>query len=88
MDERKASEQKTATQMADLIGQFLNRLTGNGAIISYSFRNLEIDIPKTSGPHGQELISAKWVVNGEIVISVKTESEFKEVGTFKFGPPS
>jgi hypothetical protein len=63
----------SATQWADLMGQLFDRLTGKGAVISYSFRNLEVDIPKAAGPQGQTLGSAKWVVNGELVIKAQTQ---------------
>ena len=63
-----------ATQWADLMGQLFDRLTGKGAVVSYSFRNLEIDIPKAAGPQGQTLGSAKWVINGEIVIKAQAQS--------------
>jgi hypothetical protein len=63
-----------ATQWADLMGQLFDRLTGKGAVVSYSFRNLEIDIPKAAGPQGQTLGSAKWVINGELVIKAQAQS--------------
>jgi hypothetical protein len=56
------------------MGQLFDRLTGKGAVVSYSFRNLEIDIPKAAGPQGQTLGSAKWVINGELVIKAQAES--------------
>jgi hypothetical protein len=71
------SEEKgtaAATQLADLMGQLFDRLTGKGAVVSYSFRNLEIDIPKAAGPQGQTLGSAKWVINGELVIKAQAQS--------------
>jgi hypothetical protein len=71
------SEEKgtaAATQWADLMGQLFDRLTGKGAVVSYSFRNLEIDIPKAAGPQGQTLGSAKWVINGELVIKAQAQS--------------
>lgn len=63
-----------ATQWADLMGQLFDRLTRKGAVVSYSFRNLEIDIPKAAGPQGQTLGSAKWVINGELVIKAQAQS--------------
>ena len=56
------------------MGQLFDRLTGKGAVVSYSFRNLEIDIPKAAGPQGQTLGSAKWVINGELVIKAQAQS--------------
>jgi hypothetical protein len=69
-------EQRSAptTQWADLLGQLFDRLTGKGAVVSYMFRNLEIDIPRASGPQGQTLGSAKWVINGEFVIKAQAET--------------
>jgi hypothetical protein len=61
-------------QWADLMGQLFDRLTGKGAVVSYGFRNLEIDIPKAAGPQGQTLGSAKWVINGELVIKAQAQS--------------
>ena len=69
----------SATQWADLIGQLFDRLTGKGAVISYSFKNLEVDIPKAAGPQGQTLGSAKWVVNGELVIKAQAQTS-SEIG--------
>ena len=70
----------SATQWADLIGQLFDRLTGKGAVISYSFKNLEVDIPKAAGPQGQTLGSAKWVVNGELVIKAQAQTS-SEIGS-------
>jgi hypothetical protein len=69
----------SATQWADLIGQLFDRLTGKGAVISYSFKNLEVDIPKAAGPQGQTLGRAKWVVNGELVIKAQAQTS-SEIG--------
>lgn len=74
MSEGKQYEkQEQASQWADLAGQLFDRLTGKEAIISYGFRNLEVDVPKASGPQGQNLGSAKWVLNGELVIKAQTK---------------
>jgi hypothetical protein len=77
MEKNQSEEQRSAptTQWADLLGQLFDRLTGKGAVVSYRFKNLEIDIPRASGPQGQTLGSAKWVINGEFVIKAQAESE-------------
>jgi len=41
----------------------------------YEFDNLEIDVPKATGPGGQELGSAKWLVNGSITISSNVQKK-------------
>jgi hypothetical protein len=51
----------------NLLTDVFDRLTGKGAEISYNFQGLEIDIPRAAGPQGQELGSAKWVVNGRLM---------------------
>ena len=58
-------------QWADIIGQLFDRLTGKGASVSYSFDNLVIDLPKAQGPGGQDMGSAKWTINGKIVITAE-----------------
>jgi hypothetical protein len=67
------SSQRT-TQWANLLTDLFDRLTGKGAEISYDFQELEIDIPRAAGPQGQELGSAKWVVNGRLTITARTQS--------------
>ncbi len=53
MSESKVSDQqKMATQWPDLLGQLFDRLTGKEAIITYSFRSLEVEIPRAAGPGG------------------------------------
>jgi hypothetical protein len=77
MEKNQSEEQRSAptTQWADLLGQLFDRLTGKGAVVSYRFKNLEIDIPRATGPQDQTLGSAKWVINGELVIKAQAESE-------------
>jgi hypothetical protein len=74
--EKDQSEQRSAptTQWAELFGQLFDKFTGKGALVSYKFRNLEIDIPRAAGPQGQTLGSAKWVINGELVIKAQAEA--------------
>jgi hypothetical protein len=80
MSESKTSEkQKMETQWPDLLGQLFDRLTGKEAIISYGFRNLEIEVPRAAGPGGQNLGSAKWVLNGDLVIKAQSHKS-NEIG--------
>ncbi len=55
----------------DLISALFDRLTGKEAIITYEFDNLIIDIPRASGPGGKELGSAKWTINGKLIIKAE-----------------
>ena len=64
--------QHTASQWAEIIGQLVDRLTGKGASVTYTFDNLAIDIPRAQGPNGQNLGSAKWTINGRVIITAET----------------
>lgn len=65
------------TQWADLISTLFDRLTGKEAIITYEFDNLIVDIPKAAGPGGKELGSAKWTINGKLIIKAEAHSQSK-----------
>jgi hypothetical protein len=60
-----------ATEWIDIISSLIDRLTGKEAIITYEFDNLAIDIPRASGPGGKELGSAKWIINGKLIIKAE-----------------
>lgn len=65
------------TQWADLISTLFDRLTGKEAVITYEFDNLVVDIPKAAGPGGKELGSAKWTINGRLIIKAEAHSQSK-----------
>ena len=70
--------QQSGSQWAEVIGQLFDRLTGKGASVTYNFDNLVIDIPKAQGPGGQEMGSAKWVINGRIMITGEAHQTSEE----------
>jgi hypothetical protein len=70
--------QETGSQWAELIAQLFDRLTGKGASVTYKFGNLEIDIPKAVGPGGRDMGSAKWTINGTIVITAEAHHTSEE----------
>jgi hypothetical protein len=70
----KSMQEGSATQWAELMGQLFDRLTGKGAVVSYSFKNLEVDIPRAAGPQGQNLVSAKWIINGDLIIKAQAQT--------------
>jgi len=39
--------------------------------VTYTFDNLEINLPEAVGPDGKTLGSAKWTVNGKILIKAE-----------------
>jgi hypothetical protein len=68
---RKSITQQTASQWAEVIAQLVDNLTGRNMSITYNFENLTIDVPKAQGPGGRDLGSARWTVNGRIVINAE-----------------
>ena len=53
---------------SDVVKDIVDKLTGKDMEVTYDFENLEIDIPKATGPEGKELGSAKWKINGKSVL--------------------
>jgi hypothetical protein len=70
--------QQISSQWAEVIAQLFDRLTGKGASVTYNFDNLVIDIPKAQGPGGREMGSAKWVINGKIMITGEAHQTSEE----------
>ena len=68
-------QQEMEAQWPELLGHLFDKLTGKGAIITYGFRNLEVEIPREAGQAGQNLGSAKWVLNGDLVIKAQSNSQ-------------
>jgi hypothetical protein len=64
-----------STQWVDLISALFDRLTGKEAVVTYEFDNFVVDIPKAAGPGGKELGSAKWTVNGKLIIKAEAISK-------------
>ncbi len=59
------------SKWSETISKVLDKLIGKDLEVTYTFDNLEIDIPKAQGPNGKELGSAKWKIDGKIVISTE-----------------
>ena len=69
------TQEKNANQWAELLTQLVDKITGKDVSITYRFDNLEINVPKATGPKGQELGSAKWSINGKVVIHSHLENK-------------
>jgi hypothetical protein len=54
-------------QWADLLADLFDKLTGKEAEVTYTFDN----VPEAVGPDGKTLGSAKWTVNGKILIKAE-----------------
>lgn len=57
------------SQLPEIIKQVVDKLTGKDMEVTYDFQNLQIDVPRVSGPGGKELGSARWKINGKFVLS-------------------
>jgi hypothetical protein len=73
--ENKDDTQERASQWTELLTQLLDKITGKDVAITYRFDNLEINVPKATGPKGQELGSARWNINGKVVIHSQLENK-------------
>jgi protein subunit release factor B len=71
-------EQNTS-KWSEIAKGLVDKLTGKDMAVTYEFDNLEIDIPKASGPGGQEIGSAKWKINGKFIISTKVQDKSEGV---------
>jgi hypothetical protein len=69
MEELGKGSKENTSDWTELVSQLMEKLTGKDMAITYEFENLEIDVPKATGPGGKELGSAKWKIDGKFVIS-------------------
>jgi hypothetical protein len=73
-----SATQQSSSQWAEIIAQLFDRLTGKGASVTYNFDNLVIDLPRAQGPGGREMGSAKWIINGRIMITGEAHQTSEE----------
>ncbi|HKQ20417.1 MAG TPA: hypothetical protein VJS91_00130 [Nitrososphaeraceae archaeon] len=64
-----------ASQLSEIIKQVVDKLTGKNMEVTYDFQNLQIDVPRVSGPEGKELGSAQWKINGKFILSTALLNE-------------
>lgn len=57
----------------DLISQLFDTLTGKEAVIEYTFDNFSVDLPKSIGPDGKNILTAKWTINGKLIIKAEAK---------------
>lgn len=65
------SSKERTLDWADLISKTIERLTGKDLSISYTFDNLEIEVPKTYSMTETSSVGANWKINGKITISTE-----------------
>ena len=69
------SQEKNQNQWVELLAQLVDKITGKDVSITYQFSNLEINVPKATGPNGHDLGSARWNINGKITITSELENK-------------
>jgi hypothetical protein len=65
----------SSSQWTEIITQLVDNLTGKNMSITYNFENLTIDLPKAQGPDGRDIGSAKWTINGRIMITAEAHDK-------------
>jgi hypothetical protein len=73
------NDDHSISNWSDIVKDIVDQLTGKDMEVTYDFENLEIDIPKATGPEGKELGSAKWKINGKFIISTQLHDTTKTV---------
>ena len=63
-----ASETKLTTNWPELASSLYDALTGRNAEISYTFNNLEVDVPAGTG---ENVPTAHWTLNGNITVCTR-----------------
>lgn len=71
------NDDHSISNWSDVVKDIVDKLTGKDMEVTYDFENLEIDIPKATGPEGKELGSAKWKINGKFIISTQLHDTAK-----------
>ena len=70
MNEQTSSSQ--SSHWTEVVGQLMEKLTGNNMSMTYEFDNLTIDIPSARGPGGRDLGGVQWKINGKVTIITET----------------
>jgi hypothetical protein len=76
VDEDKNAEHVVST-WSEIVRDIVDKLTGKDMEVTYDFENLQIDMPKATGPEGKEIGSAKWKINGKFIISTQLHDKSK-----------
>ena len=73
------NEDRNISNWSDVVKDIVDKLTGKDMEVTYHFDNLQIDMPKATGPEGKELGSAKWKINGKFTISTQLHEKSRTV---------
>ena len=75
IEKKDNAQENNVSQWAEMLTPPVDKITGKDVSITYRFDNLEINVPKATGPNGKELGSAKWNINGKVVIHSQLENK-------------
>ena len=79
LKQESSNEDRNISNWSDIVKDIVNKLTGKDMEVTYHFDNLQIDMPKATGPEGKELGSAKWKINGKFTISTQLHEKSRTV---------
>ena len=71
LKQESSNEDRNVSNWSDIVKDIVDKLTGKDMEVTYHFDNLQIDMPKATGPEGKEIGSAKWKINGRFTISTQ-----------------
>ncbi len=74
-----SNEEQNISNWSDVVKDIVDKLTGKDMEVTYHFDNLQIDMPKATGPEGKEIGSAKWKINGKFTISTQLHEKSRTV---------
>lgn len=61
------------TNWPQVVDNIFNNITGKNMEVTYDFDNLQINLPKVTGPDGILVGSAKCEINGKFLISTRLQ---------------
>lgn len=70
-EDKNKNGETSMSNWADVVLDIVDKLSGKDMEVTYDFDNLEVDVPKATGPEGKKLGSAKWKINGKFIISTQ-----------------
>jgi uncharacterized protein YjbJ (UPF0337 family) len=73
---QQGEEQKVQSQWAQVVGQIMEKVvSGTNMSTTIEFDNLEVDVPKATGPDGRDLGGATWKLNGKVVWTTEAHKD-------------
>lgn len=79
LKQESSNEDRSISNWSDVVKDIVDKLTGKDMEVTYHFDNLQIDMPKATGPEGKEIGSAKWKINGKFTISTQLHEKSRTV---------